>query len=82
MVVKVVGKQHLEGISKKSGKPYSNTVVYILNSKNGVEGQEASSVWLDDKQFPVTNVVLNQDYSIEYDRGGYVVDFRPLSAGK
>lgn len=38
MVVHVVGKRHLSGTSRKSGKQFDNTVVYVTYKQSGVDG--------------------------------------------
>lgn len=75
MIVKLVGKTHLEGVSKRTGKPFSNTVAYINGKENGVSGYKAFDIWLDPVQYPVESLVENADYNLEYNNRGFVASF-------
>jgi hypothetical protein len=44
MKVTVIGKTHLSGNSKKTGKPYDSTVAHVTCKKNGVDGLAAESI--------------------------------------
>lgn len=48
MKVTVIGKSHLSGTSKKTGKPYDSTIVHVFYKKNGVDGLAAEAIWLDE----------------------------------
>ena len=75
MKIKVSGKAHLEGTSKKTGKPYNLTVVHYLGKARGVEGLAAQTLMLDANDYPVGGILLNQEYNVEFDNKGYPVEF-------
>ncbi len=75
MKVKIFGKAHLEGTSKRTGKPYNFIQVHYLAPSRGVEGLAAQTLMLDPARFPLEQIVLNADYSVEFDNRGYPVDF-------
>ena len=72
MKVCVIGKEHAEGTSKKTGNPFSNTVVH---KKNRVEGQAVEAIWLDAKTFPLDAIQVGKTYDVDRDNRGYVIDF-------
>lgn len=77
MKVMVMGKEHLKGTSRKTGKPFDNTVVYIQHKKNNVEGVYCGDVWLDAATFPVESVQVGKSYFLDRDDRGYVIAFDP-----
>lgn len=77
MKIKVYGKAHLSGTSKKTGNPYDLTVIHYLGKSRGVEGLAAQTLMLDAKEYPVGSILLNQDYNVEFDNRGYPVEFAP-----
>lgn len=75
MKIKVYGKAHLEGTSKKTGKPYNLTVVHYLGKAFGVEGQAALTLMLDAVQHPLNSIMVGEDYNVEFDNRGYPFEF-------
>lgn len=75
MKVCVIGKEHAEGTSKKSGNPFSNTVVHVSYKKNRVEGQAVEAIWLDAKSYPLDSIQVGKTYDVDRDNRGYVIDF-------
>lgn len=75
MKVTVIGKSHLSGTSKKTGKPYDSTIVHVSCKKNGVDGLAAETIWLDAKSFPVENIAVGQPYNVDRDSSGFVISF-------
>ena len=75
MKVCVIGKEHAEGTSKKTGNPFSNTVVHVSYKKNRVEGQAVEAIWLDAKTFPLDAIQVGKTYDVDWDNRGYVIDF-------
>ena len=75
MKVCVIGKEHAEGTSKKTGNPFSNTVVHVSYKKNRVEGQAVEAIWLDAKSFPLDAIQVGKTYDVDLDNRGYVIDF-------
>lgn len=79
MKIKVIGKAHLQGVSKKTGNPYDFIQVHFNGPARGVEGLAAQTVSLDPSQFPFANIIIGCDYTVEFDQRGYPVEFLPLS---
>lgn len=75
MKIKVLGKQHLEGISKKTGQPYNFNQVHYLGKQRGVEGQAALTLMLDPAEFPLGSIELGREYIAEFDGRGYLQEF-------
>lgn len=78
MKIKVLGKAHMEGVSKKTGNPYNFNQIHYLGKARGVEGQAALTATLDAVAFPISSIVVGADYNLEFDNRGGVVDFTPI----
>ena len=74
MKVCVIGKEHAEGTSKKTGNPFSNTVVHVSYKRNRVEGQAVEAIWLDAKTYPLDSIQVGKTYDVDRDNRGYVID--------
>lgn len=77
MKIKVIGKAHFEGTSKKSGNPYSFNQVHYTGKARGVVGEAALTVTLDPDIYPYDKIEVGQSYNLECDTKGYVVEFAP-----
>lgn len=78
MKVKVMGKAHLEGVSKKTGKPFNLNQVHFMAKARGVEGLSSERQFLDSKAYPYDQIVVGLEYNLERDGGGFVVEFEPV----
>ena len=81
MIIKVIGKAHLKGTSKKTGNPYDFIQVHYNGRARGVEGQAALTLSLDPVDFPFADVIVGGDYNVEFDNRGYIVEFLPVTKG-
>ena len=79
MKIKVYGKAHLEGTSKKTGNVYNFNQVHYLGPARGVEGLAALTISLDPAVHPIDSIRVNEDYIVEFDNRGYVVTFEPVN---
>lgn len=77
MKVTVIGKEHVSGTSKKTGKPFSATVVHTSYKRNRVDGLAVEAVWLDDVTYPVESVKVGSVYDLDRDSRGFVCGFEP-----
>lgn len=77
MRIKVMGKAHRQGKSKKTGNPYDFIQVFYLGRGYGVEGMESKTLNLEPRDYPYTSIEVDQDYEVEFDERGYVVAFAP-----
>ena len=79
MVIKVIGKAHLQGVSRRTNQPYNFNQVHFNGPAQGVEGVAAQVQALDPAIFPYDKIQLGGEYNIEYNARGYVVSFAPVS---
>ena len=82
MKIKVYGKAHLKGTSKRTGKDYDFIQVHYLGRAMGVDGQAALTLNLDPKEYPLHTINVGQEYNVEFDNRGYPVDFEPVTASR
>ena len=78
MKITVYGKSHMEGTSKKTGKPYNLNQVHYLGKARNVEGQAALTLFLDAVEYPLHTIEIGREYNTEFDQNGYVVEFTPV----
>lgn len=74
MQVTVIGKEHVEGVSSKTGEVFSMDRVYFVHRALGVEGQASSSFILP-RRIKAVDVQLNKVYNLDFDSQGHLVDF-------
>lgn len=79
MKVKVIGKSHLEGSSKKSGKPYDFIQANYNGRARGVEGLAALTLSLDPKDYLFADVVVGAEYNAELDNRSYIQKLLPVT---
>lgn len=78
MKIKIEGKQHLVGTSRKTGKPYDFIAVYYLGKQRGVEGLASQQVSLDPTDVEYEKIIVGMEYNLEFDNRGYPVSFDPV----
>ena len=81
MKIKVIGKAHLKGTSKKTGNAYDFIQVHYNGKARDVEGIAALTLSLDPRDYPFADVVVGAEYSVEFDNRGYIVEFAPVTKG-
>lgn len=79
MTITVLGKAHMEGTSKRTGKPYNLNQIHYLGKSPYVEGQSCETLFLDAYDYPYDTIRVNSKYNVEFNRRGYVVGFTPVS---
>ena len=82
MKIKVVGKAHLQGTSKKTGNPYDFIQVHYLGRAPGVIGEAALTLNLDPGNYPYDKITVPGEYIVDFNGRGFVVDFQPVSVSK
>lgn len=86
MRIIVLGKAHLEGTSKKTGRDYNFNQVHFNGPARGVEGVAAQTISLDPTVVPYASIEVGAAYNVEFDQRGFCVAFnrceRPGSSGK
>lgn len=78
MKIKVIGKAHLEGVGKRTGKEYNFNQVHYTGPDRGVEGLAALTLSLDPSLIPYADIKLNAEYEVDFGPRGYVVSFTPV----
>lgn len=78
MVIKIQGKQHLSGVSKKTGKPYDFNQIHYLGKARGVEGMAALTLTLDPSDFPYDGLFIGMEYAVDFDQRGYPQSVAPV----
>lgn len=79
MRIKIVGKVHRSGISKKSGNPYDFVELHVVMPKRGVIGEAAQTVTTDATVYPFDR--LNPGvYDAEFDNNGSLLSLAPVQA--
>ena len=81
MKIKVIGKAHLKGNSKKTGNDYDFIQVHYIGRARGVEGNAALTLSLDPRDYPFADVIVGGEYNVEFDNRGYIVEFLPVTKG-
>lgn len=79
MTIKVIGKAHMKGVSKKTGNPYDFMQVHYNGPARGVEGVAALTASLDPSIYPYESIVIGGEYTLEFDNRGYPVTFLPVT---
>ncbi len=77
MKIKVIGKAHLEGTSKKTGKPYNLNQLHYVGKAQGVEGDAAMTMPLDPTFCPYAAIIVGGEYDVEFGPHGRVMNFTP-----
>lgn len=79
MKIKIIGKAHMEGTSRRTGKAYCFNQVHYIGKARGVEGDAALTVNLDPSVVPYDSIVVGGFYNLEFDQRGYCVSFEAMS---
>lgn len=77
MKIKIFGKQHLSGVSKKTGNKYDFIQLHCLVPQRGVEGEAAKVISVSPSVVDYGSISLGKTFSIELDFDGRVVSISP-----
>ena len=77
MKVTVLGKQNLQGTSRRTGKSFDSNVVHVSMEQNGVEGKAVQTIWLDPNTYPLAGIRVGAAYTVDYDSRGFLLAFTP-----
>ena len=78
MKIRVIGKAHMNGTSKRTGNPYDFIQVHYNGPARGVTGLAALTVNLDPAMVRFDSITVPGDYNVEFDNRGYPVTFEPV----
>ena len=77
MNLKIYGKAHIQGKSKKTGKDVDFYVVHLLMPDPNIEGMAAVQKTVNPSLIKYENIIVNQYYDIEPDFNGNIISFKP-----
>lgn len=77
MKIKVYGKAHLFGTSKKTGKKYDFIQLHCLYPQRGVEGEGAKVISISPDIVNYDSIIVGKSCSVEVDFDGRVVSCVP-----
>ena len=80
MKIRVEGKAHLQGTSRKTGKPYDFIAIHYLGMDRQVIGKAAMTLALEPQNYDFDAIVVGSDVNVEFDNRGNVVTFSPVTA--
>ena len=80
MKIKVIGKAHLQGHSKRTGNDYNFVQVHYVGPSRGVEGMAGQTVNLDPAAYPVSSIIVGETYNVEYGPRNSIVGFELVKA--
>lgn len=78
MKIKIIGKNHREGVSSKTGRAYNINIVHYIGTAKDVEGQAAMTMTLDGAEYPYATLVIGGDYIADYDGSGSLLTLTPI----
>ena len=79
MRIKIVGKVHRSGVSKKSGNAYDFVELHVVLPKRGVIGEAAQTVTTDSTVYPFERIAPGI-YDAEFDNNGNLLSLAPVQA--
>ena len=77
MKIKVYGKVHLSGTSKKTGKKYDFIQLHCLDPQRGVEGEAAKVISISPDIVNYDSITVGKSCSFEVDFDGRVISCVP-----
>ena len=77
MKIKVIGKAHRSGTSKRTNKDYNFNQVHYTGPDRGVEGVAAMTLNLDPSLIAYNDIKVGGEYEVDFGPRGYVVGFAP-----
>lgn len=80
MKIKIEGKAHLKGISKRTNLPYDFIQVHYLGVDRQVIGKAAKTLNLDVQSHNYDGIAVGAEYNVEFDDNRNVVGFDPVPA--
>lgn len=79
-VYKIYGKQHLKGVSRKSGKEYDFINCHLLITDSNVEGMACKVVSVDPRVVDYDKILVGQHYDFSIGFDGRVTAVTPAKS--
>ena len=80
MKIRIEGKAHLKGTSKKNGQPYDFIQIHYLGPDRGVTGKAALTLALEPQNYNYDAIPVGVEAIVEFDNRGNVVTFSRVTA--
>lgn len=77
MKIKVYGKMHLSGTSKKTGNKYDFIQLHCLVPQRGVDGMGAKVISVSPELVDYDSIIVGKSCSVEVDFDGRVISCVP-----
>lgn len=77
MKIKVYGKVHLSGTSKKTGNKYDFIQLHCLVSQRGVQGEAAKVISVSPDIVNFDSIIVGKSCAVEFDFDGRVISCVP-----
>lgn len=74
MTIQIFGKNHRNGISQKTGKPYDFWELHYSGPQRGVTGKAAIIKTADPGLFNFEAMAVPGEYLVEYDGQGNIIN--------
>lgn len=75
MKVTVLGKEKMQGVSKKTGGEFCGTMVHVTYPKMRCEGKAVETVFIDESYLPYGRIAPDRVYDLDRDGRGYIIGF-------
>lgn len=75
MIVEIIGKEHREGVSQRTGREYNLNVVHFIGPDRGVIGSKGLEVILEPDLYPLESIEVGARYDIQFGLRGVVQNF-------
>lgn len=80
MKIRIFGKNHRNGTSQKTGKPYDFWELHFSGPQRGVIGEAAINKTVDPGLFDFEAMTVPGDYLVEYDGQGNIISLSAVTA--
>lgn len=80
MRIRIEGKAHLKGTSKRTGQSYDFIQIHYLGPDRGVTGKAALTLALEPPNYNFDAIAVGSEANVEFDNRGNVVTFSPVTA--
>ena len=79
MIIEIAGKQHIAGISTKTGKPYDFCDIHYLGRRKNVEGLASVKKSISADIIPADSIEVGASYAIVADDEGNIIEMRRVA---
>ncbi len=80
MKIRIEGKAHLKGVSKRTQEAYDFIQIHYLGIDRKVTGKAALTLALEPQNYNFDAIPVGVEAIVEFDNRGNVVTFSPVTA--